>query len=199
MINLSTCVVRCAEQLPVVPDSITDSTSAIHIADSREGWSEGLRQLLRGLYSGTLRPFDTSDVRPEGSILKTFGGLASGPKPLHDLHAFAATVFREAAGRRLTPLECHDLVCKIGESVVVGGVRRCAPPCTVVDCVTNAIRIVLGFQQAPCAVLLYRFVSVGCTQAILKAVSHHLIADSVCCSARLRVVQPPLIPARIRA
>lgn len=115
-----------ADQLPVVPHRITASSSAIYIDDSREGWSRGLQQLLLGLYSGTLRPFDTSDVRPEGSILKTFGGLASGPKPLHDLHEFAEKVFREAAGRKLTPLECHDLVCKIGESVVVGGVRRCA-------------------------------------------------------------------------
>lgn len=114
-----------ADQLPVVPHNITDSSTAIHIGDSREGWAEGLRQLLRGLYAGTLRPFDTSDVRPEGAILQTFGGLASGPAPLHELHAFAEKVFREARGRRLTPLECHDLVCKIGESVVVGGVRRC--------------------------------------------------------------------------
>jgi ribonucleoside-triphosphate reductase (thioredoxin) len=117
-------IVWGADQLPVVPSKITDSTTAIRVGDSREGWSEGLRQLLRGLYTGQLHPFDTSEVRPEGAILHTFGGLASGPKPLHDLHAFAEKIFKEAAGRRLTPLECHDLVCKIGASVVVGGVRR---------------------------------------------------------------------------
>ena len=110
----------------MVPHNITTSSTPIHVRDSREGWSEGLRQLLRGLYAGKLHPFDTADVRPKGAILQTFGGLASGPGPLHDLHAFAEKVFREAAGRRLTPLECHDLVCKIGESVVVGGVRRCS-------------------------------------------------------------------------
>lgn len=74
---------------------------------------------------GTVRPLDTRDVRPEGSILRTFGGLASGPRPLLELHAFMVHLFRGAAGRRLTPIECHDLICKIGEIVVVGGVRRC--------------------------------------------------------------------------
>jgi ribonucleoside-triphosphate reductase (thioredoxin) len=133
----------------VVPDTITDSTSAIHIGDSREGWSEGLRQLLRGLYAGTLHPFDTSAVRPAGSVLKTFGGLASGPKPLHELHDFAATVFREAAGRRLTPLECHDLVCKIGESVVAGGVRRCVQP-SLLSCPgpINTLLTWMGFLRS---------------------------------------------------
>lgn len=77
--------------------------------------------------AGTVRPFDTSAVRPEGSILKTFGGLASGPAPLHRLHKFAVDLFTGAAGRKLTTVECHDLVCNIGEVVVVGGVRRCAP------------------------------------------------------------------------
>jgi hypothetical protein len=115
-----------ADQLPVVPERIEQSGVAICVEDSREGWADALRLLLAGLYSGVLRPLDTSAVRPEGSILKTFGGLASGPRPLHELHEFAAATFRGAAGRRLTPLECHDLVCKIGESVVVGGVRRCA-------------------------------------------------------------------------
>lgn len=101
------------------------AAAPIYVADSREGWATALRELTAALYRGDVPQLDTRDVRPEGSILRTFGGLASGPAPLHELHAFMVDVFRGAAGRRLSPLECHDLVCKIGEIVVVGGVRRC--------------------------------------------------------------------------
>jgi hypothetical protein len=79
------------------------------------------------LDAGSVPPLDTSTVRPEGAILRTFGGLASGPEPLHRLHAFMARFLRGAAGQRLTPLECLDLVCNIGEVVVGGGVRRYTP------------------------------------------------------------------------
>ena len=113
-----------AEQLPQVAAAFAPVDTPIHVADSREGWADALRALILSLYAGKMPPLDTSKVRPEGSILKTFGGLASGPEPLHRLRAFMVDLFRNAAGRQLTPLECHDLVCNIGEVVVVGGVRR---------------------------------------------------------------------------
>ena len=116
---------RCAEQLPVVPEKFEMSPAHLNVEDSREGWARSLGNLVHSYYAGLLRPLNTQNVRREGAILKTFGGLASGPRPLHELHAFMDEVFQNAAGRRLTPLECHDIVCKIGESVVVGGVRRC--------------------------------------------------------------------------
>eukprot|EP00892_Ulva_mutabilis_P001880 jgi/Ulvmu1/11693/UM008_0103.1 len=114
------------DKLPIVAAEFTTAPEPIYVGDSREGWSRALRALTASLYDGTVRELDTRDVRPEGAILRTFGGLASGPRPLHELHAFMLDLFRGAAGRRLTPLECHDLVCKIGEIVVVGGVRRSA-------------------------------------------------------------------------
>jgi hypothetical protein len=110
-----------------VASQFAEVAQPVHVADSREGWAAALRELVLTLYAGRVPPLDTSAVRPEGSILKTFGGLASGPEPLHRLHAFMARLFRGAAGRRLTPTECHDLVCNIGEVVVGGGVRRYAP------------------------------------------------------------------------
>lgn len=116
---------HAADQLPVIAAEFTASPEAIYVADSREGWASALRALVAALYRGEVPQLDTRDVRPEGSILRTFGGLASGPQPLHELHEFMVELFQRGAGRRLTPLECHDLVCKIGEIVVVGGVRRC--------------------------------------------------------------------------
>lgn len=106
--------------------TLKDVDTAVYVGDSREGWATALRELVLSLYAGRVPPLDTRDVRPEGSVLKTFGGLASGPEPLHRLRDFMATLFRGAAGRKLTPVECHDLICNIGEVVVVGGVRRCA-------------------------------------------------------------------------
>jgi ribonucleoside-diphosphate reductase alpha chain len=113
-------------QLPEVPDQLFDSKTTIMVSDSKEGWAKSLRQLLALLYSGEIPRFDVSKVRPAGARLKTFGGRASGPKPLEDLYLFCISKFKGAVGRRLSSLECHDILCKIGEVVVVGGVRRSA-------------------------------------------------------------------------
>lgn len=114
------------KQLPEVPDKLYDSETTIVVSDSKEGWAKSLRQLLALLYSGEVPKFDLSKVRPAGARLKTFGGRASGSKPLEDLFKFVISKFRSATGRRLSSLECHDILCKIGEVVVVGGVRRSA-------------------------------------------------------------------------
>ncbi len=114
------------KQLPEVPDKLFDSETTIVVSDSKEGWAKSLRQLLALLYSGEVPKFDLSKVRPAGARLKTFGGRASGAKPLEDLFKFVISKFRNATGRRLSSLECHDILCKIGEVVVVGGVRRSA-------------------------------------------------------------------------
>lgn len=114
------------DQLPVVNEHFENTPTVIHVADSKEGWARALRELIALLYSGQQPKWDVSQVRPAGARLKTFGGRASGPAPLVDLFNFVCRVFRNAAGRRLTSLECHDIMCKIGEVVVVGGVRRSA-------------------------------------------------------------------------
>jgi ribonucleoside-triphosphate reductase len=113
-------------QLPIVNEHFEDSTTVITVADSKAGWARALRELIAMLYAGQIPKWDTSLVRPAGSRLKTFGGRASGPAPLEDLFKFTVNLFANAAGRRLNALECHDLVCKIAEVVVVGGVRRSA-------------------------------------------------------------------------
>jgi len=113
-------------QLPEVPDKVFDSDTIIIVKDSKEGWAKGLRQLIALLYTGEMPKWDLTRVRPAGARLKTFGGRASGPGPLDDLFKFACMTFRNAQGRKLTSLECHDIMCKIGETVVVGGVRRSA-------------------------------------------------------------------------
>jgi len=112
-------------KLPEVP-SLFDSDTTVVIKDSKEGWAKGLRQVLALLWAGEIPKWDVSKVRPAGARLKTFGGRASGPAPLVDLFNFAVTTFKAAQGRRLSSIECHDLMCKIGEVVVVGGVRRSA-------------------------------------------------------------------------
>ena len=114
------------KKLPEVPEQLFDSKTTIVVSDSKEGWAKSLRQLLALLYSGEIPKFDVSRVRPAGARLKTFGGRASGPGPLEELYKFCVAKFKGAAGRRLTSLECHDILCKIGEVVVVGGVRRSA-------------------------------------------------------------------------
>ena len=113
-------------KLPEVPDSLFDSDITIVVKDSKEGWAKALRQLIALLYSGEIPRWDTSKVRPAGARLKTFGGRASGPAPLIDLYSFVCKVFAEAKGRRLSSIECHDIMCKIGDVVVSGGVRRSA-------------------------------------------------------------------------
>ena len=114
------------KKLPEVPDQLFDSETTISVSDSKEGWAKSLRQLLALLYSGEVPKFDLSKVRPAGARLKTFGGRASGAKPLEDLFKFVISKFKGATGRKLSSLECHDILCKIGEVVVVGGVRRSA-------------------------------------------------------------------------
>lgn len=113
-------------KLPEVPERIYPSQTYIVVYDSKEGWAKSVRQLIALLYSGEAAKWDVSEVRPAGARLKTFGGRASGPGPLEDLFRFITKVFKGAQGRKLTSLECHDILCKIGETVVVGGVRRSA-------------------------------------------------------------------------
>jgi ribonucleoside-triphosphate reductase len=107
-------------QLPEVPDELFDSATTIVVADSKAGWAKALRQLIALLYSGEVPSWDVSKVRPAGARLKTFGGRASGPAPLVELFEFVVSKFKGAKGRRLNSLECHDIMCKIGEVVVVG-------------------------------------------------------------------------------
>jgi len=114
------------DKLPIVNEHFEDSTTVIHVADSRPGWAKALRELIAMLYVGQVPTWNTSQVRPAGARLKTFGGRASGPAPLEELFRFCIAKFKGAKGRRLFPIECHDLMCKIGEVVVVGGVRRSA-------------------------------------------------------------------------
>lgn len=114
------------QKLPEVPDKLYESDTTIVVKDSKEGWAKAYRQVIALLYSGEIPKWDTSLVRPSGSRLKTFGGRASGPTPLEDLFRFTIGKFKNAVGRRLNSLECHDILCKIGEVVVVGGVRRSA-------------------------------------------------------------------------
>ena len=114
------------DKLPIVNEHFENSTTVIHVADSRPGWAKALRELIAMLYVGQVPTWDVSQVRPAGARLKTFGGRASGPAPLEELFRFCIAKFKGAKGRRLFPIECHDLMCKIGEVVVVGGVRRSA-------------------------------------------------------------------------
>ena len=112
--------------LPEVPEKLFESEHRITVHDSKEGWAKSLRLLLASLWAGEIPQWDVSAVRPAGARLKTFGGRASGPQPLVDLFEFTVATFKNAKGRKLHSLECHDLMCKIGEVVVVGGVRRSA-------------------------------------------------------------------------
>lgn len=113
-------------KLPDVPERLFESQTVIAVKDSKEGWAKSYRQLLALLWSGEIPQWDVSRVREAGAKLKTFGGRASGPGPLVDLFKFTIATFKKTAGRKLTSIECHDLMCKVGEIVVVGGVRRSA-------------------------------------------------------------------------
>ena len=113
-------------ELPPVSDEFHHTETTITVADSKLGWAKGLKELIGMLYIGQIPRWDLSKVRPAGAVLKTFGGRASGPEPLESLFNFAVDIFKGAAGRKLSSLEAHDLVCKIAEVVVVGGVRRSA-------------------------------------------------------------------------
>lgn len=112
--------------LPTIAEEFQDSDTTIVVQDSKMGWAKAYRELFSLLIGGQVPKWDTSKVRPAGARLKTFGGRASGPEPLEDLFRFTVDTFRNAAGRKLTSLECHDIICKIAEIVVVGGVRRSA-------------------------------------------------------------------------
>ena len=113
-------------QMPVVPDELYETDTVIVVADSKLGWAKAFKELVSLLYGGHIPKWDVSKVRPAGSPLKTFGGRASGPEPLVDLFNFTINTFKGATGRKLKPIECHDIVCKTAEIVVVGGVRRSA-------------------------------------------------------------------------
>lgn len=113
-------------QLPTVNEHFEHTKTTISVADSKAGWARAFRELIALLYQGQIPRIDVSNVRPAGARLKTFGGRASGPQPLVDLFDFTIGIFKDAAGRKLTPLEAHDILCKVGEVVVVGGVRRSA-------------------------------------------------------------------------
>ena len=113
-------------KLPDIPAELNQSNDVIFVEDSKEGWAKALHKLLSHLYTGDIPKWDVSAVRPAGARLKTFGGRASGAQPLVDLFNFVVEKFKGAAGRKLNSIECHDIMCKIGEVVVVGGVRRSA-------------------------------------------------------------------------
>jgi len=114
------------EKLPTVQDEMHPTDTRIQVRDSKLGWAKAYRELISLLYVGVIPEWDLSKVRPAGSPLKTFGGRASGPEPLDNLFKFTVESFQKAGGRKLKPIECHDIVCKIAEIVVVGGVRRSA-------------------------------------------------------------------------
>jgi ribonucleoside-diphosphate reductase alpha chain len=113
-------------KLPAVPESLEKSTTVITVEDSKQGWAKAYRELIALLWSGQIPAIDVSKVRPAGARLKTMGGRSSGPQPLINLFDFTIAKFKNATGRNLKPIECHDIMCKIGEVVVVGGVRRSA-------------------------------------------------------------------------
>ncbi len=118
---------REVEKLPIILDEeFKDCNTTITVRDSKVGWATAYRDLIRLLYAAQVPTLDYSNIRKAGSPLATFGGRASGPEPLRDLVQFTTQLFRGAKGRRLTSLECHDLICKIAEVVVCGGVRRSA-------------------------------------------------------------------------
>lgn len=117
---------KYVSKLPEIPETIYDSKTVVMVKDSKEGWAKALRQVISLLYAGEAPKWDVSAVRAAGTRLKTFGGRASGPEPLVDLFKYVTAKFKTASGRKLTSLEAHDILCKIGEVVVVGGVRRSA-------------------------------------------------------------------------
>jgi hypothetical protein len=114
------------KKLPTIPDVLHSSDSVIVVPDSKIGWATSLRELISMLYAGKVPNWDLSRIRKKGARLKTFGGRASGPDPLRNVFEFVVRVFKDRAGGKLRPIDCHDIVCKIAECIVVGGVRRSA-------------------------------------------------------------------------
>ena len=117
---------KYVSKLPRIADELLPTDTMIVVADSRMGWASALRELILLLYNGRIPQWDLRKIRPAGARLKTFGGRASGPFPLDDLFHFTVSTFKQAAGRKLRPIECHDIMCKIGEIVVAGASRRAA-------------------------------------------------------------------------
>ena len=113
-------------RLPDIPEDMEACKTVIEVVDSKEGWARSLRTLIGHLYMGEIPTWDVSKVRPAGARLKIFGGRASGPEPLVDLFNFTVALFKANAGRKLSSYDCHNLMCKVGEVVVSGGVRRSA-------------------------------------------------------------------------
>ncbi len=113
-------------KLPALPETLEKSSTVVHVGDSKEGWAKAYREFLSLLWAGQIPQIDVSKVRPAGARLKTMGGRSSGPQPLINLFDFSVQIFKGALGRNLKPIEAHDLMCKVGEVVVVGGVRRSA-------------------------------------------------------------------------
>jgi ribonucleoside-diphosphate reductase alpha chain len=118
--------IQYIDKLPEIPEKLFPSQTTIVVRDSKEGWAKAFRMLIALLYAGEVPDYDVSMIRPAGARLKTFGGRASGPAPLVDLFKFTINMFKGAVGRKLNSYECHSIMCKIGEIVVVGGVRRSA-------------------------------------------------------------------------
>jgi len=117
---------KYVNRLPEIPEKLYESNTVVHVKDSKEGWAKALRQVLALLWAGEVPKWDVSAVRAAGTRLKTFGGRASGPEPLVELFKYVVGKFKGAQGRKLFSIEAHDILCKIGEVVVVGGVRRSA-------------------------------------------------------------------------
>tara|TARA_R100000808_G_scaffold6733_2_gene19789 strand:- start:6637 stop:8571 length:1935 start_codon:yes stop_codon:yes gene_type:complete len=117
---------KYTDKLPQIPDELYPTDTVIVVRDSKLGWAKAYRELISLLCTGLIPSWDTSKVRPSGAVLKTFGGRASGPEPLEALFQFTVDKFKGATGRKLRSLECHDIVCKVAECIVVGGVRRSA-------------------------------------------------------------------------
>ena len=114
------------DKLPTIAEQFTESDTTVVVQDSKAGWAKAFKEVISLLIGGQVPKWDTSKVRPHGARLKVFGGRASGPRPLEDLFKFTTETFKNAAGRKLSSIECHDIVCKVAEVVVVGGVRRSA-------------------------------------------------------------------------
>tara|TARA_B100000575_G_scaffold180112_1_gene144589 strand:- start:196 stop:2076 length:1881 start_codon:yes stop_codon:yes gene_type:complete len=117
---------KCVEKLPDIPECLNETEEVFVVEDSKLGWAKGLRKLISRLYAGEIPKWDLSKIRPAGARLKTFGGRASGPQPLENLFRFTVNTFKKAAGRKLTSIEAHDVMCAVAAAVVVGGVRRSA-------------------------------------------------------------------------
>lgn len=120
------CERQYVTKLPEIAEKFHETDTTIVVRDSKIGWAKAYRELISMLYNGQVPKWDVSKIRAKGAKLKTFGGRASGPEPLVDLFQFTVEVFQNAAGRKLTSVECHDIMCKVADIVVVGGVRRSA-------------------------------------------------------------------------